>query len=221
MCKIEVMLADDHTLVRQGIRSILEMEDDIRVIGEASSGRELLAALKTGTKPDIILMDIQMPEMTGIETTRLIHKLLPDALVIGLTAVEEDMSINQMLQAGAKGYVVKSSVVGELVNLIRTLHQQFHIPKASPQHMALHRRAHPNVHTHTIRTLDPKEMLTRREQEVMQILVKGFSNKEIASRLTISERTVQTHLSNIFNKLDVSSRTEAVLEALNGKWFSS
>ncbi|MEZ4709622.1 MAG: response regulator transcription factor [Caldilineaceae bacterium] len=220
MFKIEVMLADDHTLVRQGIRSILEMEEDIKVVGEASSGRELLAAIKGGIQPDIILMDIQMPEMSGIETTRLIRKLLPGALVIGLTAVDEDMSINQMIQAGAKGYVIKSSVAGELVNLIRTLHQQFHIPKVQPHHLARHRRIHPGRQASPMRTVDRKDTLTRREQEVMQILVKGFSNKEIANRLTISERTVQTHLSNIFNKLDVSSRTEAVLEALNGKWFS-
>ena len=220
MCKIEVMLADDHTLVRQGIRSILEMEEDIRVIGEASSGRELLTAIKNGIQPEIILMDIQMPEMSGIETTRLIRKLLPDTLVIGLTAVEEDISIHQMIQAGAKGYVVKSSVVGELVNLIRILYKQYHIPNVAPHSMSIRHRTRPAVHTHSLGTVDRKQKLTRREQEVMQILIKGFSNKEIASRLTISERTVQTHLSNIFSKLDVSSRTEAVLEALNGEWFS-
>ncbi|MEZ4664449.1 MAG: response regulator transcription factor [Caldilineaceae bacterium] len=133
--------------------------------------------------------------------------------------MEEDMSIHQMIQAGAKGYVVKSSVVGELVNLIRTLHRQFHIPKVQPHHLTGFRRAPADTHAHAMRTVDRKETLTRREQEVMQILVKGFSNKEIANLLTISERTVQTHLSNIFSKLDVSSRTEAVLEAVNGKWF--
>lgn len=221
MYEIEVMLADDHTLVRQGIRSILEMENDIKVIGEASSGQELLTALKKGAQPEIILMDIQMPGMSGIDTTRLIGKLLPGALVIGLTAVEEDAAINQMIQAGAKGCVVKSSVAEELVHLIRSLYHQFYGSRYKAHQPVKQRELVPNgMHVQTVAPVDPKKMLTRREQEVMQILIKGFSNKEIANKLTISERTVQTHLSNIFSKLEVSSRTEAVLEALNGKWFA-
>jgi DNA-binding NarL/FixJ family response regulator len=218
MCKIEVMLADDHALVRQGLRRILEAEDDIAVIGEVNTGAHLLEAIEEGARPNVVLMDVQMPGMSGIETTRHLLQLLPEANVIGLTAVDEDETIAQMLQAGACGYVVKSAVASELISAIRRAHTTRSALK--PHFRQRAERYWQVSYQQQLRPVKMRgEELTRREKDVMQILSKGYSNKEIARRLFISERTVQTHLSNIFQKMNVNSRTEAVLVAMRNGWL--
>lgn len=216
-----IFLADDHMLVRQGMRSLLEMEEDIVIVGEASNGADTVEKVQNGLRPHIILMDVHMPIMTGIEATRRIKIVMPDVLVIGLTASEDDSTISDMLKAGASGYVLKSAAASDLVKTIRSARSNRTAIDPTMRNRAdryNHRNAlaeqempdRKNIH----------QRLTRRELDVMKALLQGFSNKVIARELVISERTVQTHLSNIFSKLDVNSRTEAVLVALRDGWVA-
>ncbi len=228
---IRVMLADDHELIRQGLRAILELEDDIIVIGEAVNGLNLVRGVEAGARPDVVLMDLQMPEMGGVEATACISKLLPDTTIIGLTAVDEETSRHQMLQAGASEYVIKSAAADELVHTIRTAtakaaHRHSLLPRANrhfkEQTAETGLAATESVNRDSARENSKSgEDLTQREQDVMHTLMQGYSNKEIARRLVISERTVQTHLSNIFSKMNVSSRTEAVVIAMRYGWVKS
>ena len=217
MAPIQVMLADDHNLVRQGVRKILEMEDDIIVIGEADCGSKLVDDILDGMNPNVVLLDICMPGMSGVETARQIRTLLPDVTVIGLSAVDEDTLIREMLNAGAYDYVNKNSAATELISTIRRAYAKHSgRPTTYSRKKSVHHKP-PQLHSSPYIEQDA---LTRRETDVMQMLLNGHSNKEIARQLFISERTVQTHLSNIFNKLDVHSRTEAVLVAVRDGWDS-
>lgn len=221
MSKIQVFLADDHALVREGFRRILEQEKDICVIGEVNSGKRLIEQIEDGMRPDIILMDVNMPEMTGIEATKRVGQLLPDVSVIGLSAEEEDEYLEEMVNAGASDYVVKSSGSTELVNTIREVHLRQEGEDSSilkKVRQQARRRKKSQAPTPTPKTEHTPGSLTRRELDVMTYLTQGHTNREIAHKLYISERTVQTHLSNIFHKIQVSSRTEAVLAAVNQGW---
>ncbi len=216
-----VFLADDHMLMRQGMRSLLEMEDEIVIVGEASNGADAIEKIQNGLRPHIILMDVCMPIMTGIEATRRIKMLMPDVMIIGLTASEDDSTISDMLKAGASGYVLKSAAASELVKTIRSARTN-----RSAVDPAIRNRAERFNHRNAFAEQEMPEKkntyqrLTRREMDVMKVLLLGFSNKEIARQLIISERTVQTHLSNIFGKMDVNSRTEAVLTAMRDGWVA-
>lgn len=195
------------------------MEENIRIIGEASSGEQLLQEIQRGAKPDVVLMDIAMHGMSGIEATRRLKQHLPNVQVIGLTASDEDETILKMLQAGACSYLVKSMTAHEIVHAIRTAHnQEPWVPTSIQRRLhSMVSRSH-SLHNSYRRSSSPPS-LTQRERDVMQILLEGYSNKEIARRLVISERTVQTHLSNIFAKMNVTSRTEAVLAAMRDGWL--
>jgi DNA-binding NarL/FixJ family response regulator len=220
MRNIRVFLADDHMLMRQGMRSLLEMEEDIAVVGEASNGHDAVDKVINGLRPHIVLMDVHMPVMTGIEATRRIKLAMPDIVVIGLTASEDDATIAEMLKAGASGYILKSAAASELVKSIRSARSD-----RETMINELHQRINhfTNRNSYTERSAEPAQQnihqhLTRREIDVMEALMRGYSNKEIARSLVISERTVQTHLSNIFSKMEVNSRTEAVLVAMRDGW---
>lgn len=216
-----IFLADDHMLVRQGMRSLLEMEEDIVIVGEASNGADAIDKVQTGLRPHIILMDVNMPIMTGIEATRRIKMMMPDVLVIGLTASEDDATISEMLKAGACGYVLKSAAASELVKTIRSARSDRTAIDPTMRNRAdryNHRNAYAEQEMPKKKNIHQR--LTRRELDVMKALLQGFSNKEIARELVISERTVQTHLSNIFSKMDVNSRTEAVLVAMRDGWVA-
>jgi len=220
MSKIQVILADDHALVREGFRRILEQEKDICVIGEVNSGQSLIKQIEEGIRPDIILMDINMPEMTGIEATKRVGKLLPDVSVIGLSAEEEDEILAEMVSAGASDYIVKSSGSTELVNTIRKVHlKQDAIDSGILKKLRQKARRRKRVEKKQQQLEQIPDFLTRREFDVMKFLTQGHTNREIAHKLYISERTVQTHLSNIFHKIQVSSRTEAVLVAIRQGWM--
>lgn len=215
MSTIQVMMADDHNLVREGVRAILEKEEDIVVIGEADNGRCLINEIRDGARPNVVLVDIRMPGMSGIETTKRVRQLLPDTLVIGLSAVDEDALISEILHAGACTYVNKNSVARDLIGQIR---------KAFWANNHVHRDLKAveglgDDHEDTDKSNDNIDILTRRERDVMQMLMRGLSNKEIARNLFISERTVQTHFSNIFSNLNVNSRTEAMMLALRRGWL--
>ena len=217
MSTIRVMLADDHEMMRQGLRAVLQQEENIAVIGDANSGEALLHEIIKGAQPDVVLMDVQMTGMSGIETTRRLKELMPEVHVIGLTAIDEDMTIAEMLRAGACSYVIKASAVSELVEAIHSAYA--HNPQLTPDvQKRLKRFISKRHHLQQLPSSDD-EGLTKRELDVMKLLMQGHSNKEIARRLVISERTVQTHLSNIFAKMEVGSRTEAVLVALRDGWL--
>ncbi|MCB0115384.1 MAG: response regulator transcription factor [Caldilineaceae bacterium] len=215
-----VFLADDHMLVRQGMRSLLEMEEDIVIVGEASNGHDAVEKVTSGLRPHVVLMDVHMPMMTGIEATRRIKLSMPDVLVIGLTASEEDATLADMMRAGASGYVLKSAAASDLVKTIRSVRAN----RTSTEQELKQRLTGYNAN-YSDQAADVKknihQRLTRREMDVMQALLRGYSNKEIARELVISERTVQTHLSNIFSKMDVNSRTEAVLVAMRDGWIAA
>ncbi|MBI1297122.1 response regulator [bacterium] len=215
-----VFLADDHMLVRQGMRSLLEMEEDIVIVGEASNGHDAVEKVTSGLRPHVVLMDVHMPMMTGIEATRRIKLSMPDVLVIGLTASEEDVTLADMMRAGASGYVLKSAAASDLVKTIRSVRSN-----RTTTEQELRQRLTGYNANYNDQVIDTKknihQRLTRREMDVMQALLRGYSNKEIARELVISERTVQTHLSNIFSKMDVNSRTEAVLVAMRDGWIAA
>ncbi|RME54254.1 MAG: DNA-binding response regulator [Caldilineae bacterium] len=218
-----VFLADDHMLVRQGMRSLLEMEEDIVIVGEASNGVEAVERVQNGLRPHVVLMDVHMPIMTGIEATRRIKATMPDVLIIGLTASEDDATIAEMLKAGASGYVLKSAAASELVKTIRsarTNRDAIDDELLSRLERYNHRTVYNDTDLQPESKKDIHQRLTRREMDVMKALLRGYSNKEIARELVISERTVQTHLSNIFSKMDVNSRTEAVLVAMRDGWIA-
>ena len=223
MSVIQVMLVDDHEMMRQGLRAILELENDIQVIGEAGSGETLLHQVQNGIVPDIVIMDVQMKGMSGVEATKRLKHYLPKIQVIGLSALEEDHAALAMHRAGAYSYVVKSAAAIELVRIVHAAHSHA-VTLASRDASGRSNRAlvnsskHKRTRTRTRKHRTPHN-LTRRELDVIRTLMLGCSNKEIARRLVISERTVQTHLSNIFAKMQVTSRTEVVLAAINNGWL--
>lgn len=220
MSKIQVLLADDHALVREGFRRILEQEMDICVMGEVNSGKSLIEQIENGVRPDIILMDINMPEMTGIEATKRIGKLLPNVSVIGLSAEDEDEVLEEMVNAGASDFIVKSSGSTELLNTIRKVHlSQEDLGNTVLKRVRQKARRRKKEENRTPRSELTPDTLTQRELDVLAHLTYGHTNREIAHKLFISERTVQTHLSNIFHKIQVTSRTEAVLAAVHQGWI--
>lgn len=214
---ISVLLADDHAVVRQGTRELLEREEGIDVVAEASDGREAVQkAIKK--RPDVVVMDFAMPELNGIEATRQIKAVAPGIAVLVLTAYDSDQYVFAFLEAGAAGYLLKDIQVDELVDAIRAVHAGESILHPAIARKVINRFAKPEESTYTVhRILD---QLTERELEVLRLAAKGMSNREIARELTISVRTVQTHLTNVFNKMGVGSRTEAVVHALRKGWIT-
>lgn len=208
---IRVLLADDHAVVRQGTRELLEREPAIDVIAEASDGKEAVhLALKE--RPDVVVMDFAMPELNGIEATRQIKAVEPAIAVLVLTAYDSHQYIFAFLEAGAAGYLLKDVQVDELVDAIRAVHAGESILHPAIARKVVDRFARPQESVHTVHAA--LAQLTERELEVLRLAAKGMSNREIARELIISVRTVQTHLTNVFNKMGVGSRTEAVVHAL-------
>jgi DNA-binding NarL/FixJ family response regulator len=201
---IRVVIADDHNVVRKGIRELLSDEDDIEVVGEARNGQEAID-LATALAPDVVVMDIAMPELSGVEATRQIRALTPGVRVLVLTAYDDDPYIYGLLDAGAAGYILKTAESREIVRAVRaTAAGQSAIdPAVAPRLLA--RLTHPAPGGDT---------LTERELDVLRRAARGLTNKQIGADLQISDRTVQNHLANIYAKLGVASRTEAVTAAL-------
>jgi DNA-binding NarL/FixJ family response regulator len=208
---IKVFLCDDHQLVRQGLKKLLELENDIKVAGEAGSGAEALKVLKK-VDPDIVLMDIGMPEMDGITTTYMIKKILPQVKIIVLTVHEDEPHIFGAIKAGAMGYLLKGVSSDEVVDAIRRVNRGEALlqPAVAPKVLK------------EFAMLDKRKIskgdsffsdLTEREKGILRLIALGASNKDIANRLNIAEKTVRNHLSNIFLKLHVNNRTQAALYA--------
>jgi len=208
--RIKILLADDHVVVRQGTRELLEREPDLVVVAEAGDGEEAVR-LAAQTRPHVAIMDIAMPKLNGIDATRQIKANDPSITVLVLTAYDDDQYIFALLEAGAAGYLLKNVHAAELVKAVRSVAAGESVLDPTVARKVLNRFA-PPTHPRAKETiLDP---LTDRELEVLKLAARGLKNQDIARELFLSVRTVQTHLSNIFGKLGVGSRTEAVLVAL-------
>ncbi|MFQ5814807.1 MAG: response regulator [Anaerolineae bacterium] len=207
---IRILLADDHTLFRKGIRTLLEQVQDVEVVGEAASGREVVTQARE-LVPDVILMDIKMPVISGIEATRHVLQENPHIGVILVTMFDDPESVFSGMRAGARGYVLKEAEPEELRRAVEAAYRGEVIlcpiiAKKVLEHFGGDpKRQQPGL---------PYEELSRRELQVLQLAADGLSNKEIAGNLVISEKTVKNHIANIFSKLQVNDRTQAILYAL-------
>jgi len=214
--KIRILIADDHAVVREGTRRILEQEPDMEVVGEAGDGEEAVN-LATSLKPDVVIMDISMPKMDGIEATRLIKAACPSITVLALSAYDDDQFVFSLLEAGAAGYLLKSVRSRELLDAIRAVYSGESVLHPSIARKVLNRFVSASGKPEG---KEPLGMLSDREMEVLKLAAKGLSNQDIAEKLCLSIRTVQGHLGHIFNKLQVGSRTEAVVRALKEGWVT-
>jgi two-component system response regulator NreC len=209
--KTRVIIVDDHAIVREGVRMILAAHQDIQVVGEAGSGEQAVAMAQS-LRPDVVVMDISMPVMNGIEATQQIRQRAPDVNVLALTMHEDDHYVFQLLKAGAAGYVLKRAAATDLVDAVRA---------ASRGEAFLYPSVAKTVVTDYLRRIErgeaerkPYDGLTEREREVLSLIAEGHTNQEIAGRLFISIKTVQTHRAHIFEKLGLHDRTELVRYAI-------
>ena len=209
---ITLLLADDHPVVRKGTRELLEAEADLRVLGEASSGAEVVA-LAAQLRPDIVLMDMSMPDMTGVEATRRIKAGQGRVSLLVLSSYDDDAYVFAALEAGAAGYLLKEASEDELLRAVRAV-----AAGESVLHPSIARKVMARFSAQAPAEMDLTEDLSPRELEVLRAAARGGSNKEIARALGISPRTVQVHLGNVFSKLNVGSRTEAVLAGIRRGW---
>src|SRR5436853_859789 len=200
---IRIVIADDHSVVRQGLRMFLGLDPELEVVGEAADGAEALR-LARELKPDVVVMDLLMPVMDGIAATAAIRRELPDTEVLALTSVLEDASVVGAVRAGAIGYLLKDTQAEALCQAIKA---------AAAGQVQLTPRAAARL-MQVVSTPESPEALTERETEVLRLLAQGQSNKQIAHGLHITEKTVKTHVSNILSKLGVQSRTQATLYAV-------
>lgn len=204
---IRVLIVDDHAVVRRGLRTFLELQDEIEVVGEAADGDEAVAAVEE-LAPDVVLMDLVMPRVDGIEAIRQVRERRPATRVIALTSFLDDDKLFPAVRAGAAGYLLKDVQPQELVAGIRTVHggESLLHPAAAARLMA-------EVASEDGRT-DPSSLLTPREREVLVLIARGLPNKVIARDLGVSEKTVKTHVSNLLGKLGLTDRTQAALYAV-------
>lgn len=217
MEKIRVLLAEDHVVVREGTRELIQREPDMEVVAEAGDGEEAVELSKR-SRPDVVIMDIAMPKVNGIEATKMIKQELPTTAVLILTAYDNEQYIFALLEAGAAGYLLKNVRRSELINAIRAVQRGESVlhPQIARKVVERFRDARGPI----VAEEPGREVLSERELEVLRLAGKGKSNKDIAGDLSLSIRTVQAHLGNIFNKLGVGSRTEAVLLALKKGWLT-
>lgn len=216
MEKIKVLLADDHPAFREGLSRLLSEQDDLMIVGEAADGEEAVE-LVNKLKPDVAVVDVAMPKLSGLEAAKRIKEVCPDTAVLIVSAYDDEQYIINAIEAGAAGYLSKSTRVRELTAAIRAVHNDEMIFDSSAARKVFNSIT---VSKNKPSTDEPSSPLNRRELEVLKLAAKGMSNKEIAQELTISTRTVQSHLVNVFTKINVNSRTEAVLHALREGWIA-
>ena len=196
---MEVLIVDDHPVVRIGLRTMLESEENIRVTGVAASAAEAISSFER-LVPDVVLMDLRMPEMEGTEAIRAMRRMRPEARILVLTNYEEDESILRALQAGASGYLLKSTPHAEIVDAMRKVHRgERYVP--------------PKIAQRLLDTIG-REELSQREHEVLELVARGLTNKGIAEVLRISDKTVRNHVTSCLEKLGAADRTEAVTIAV-------
>lgn len=211
--KITVLLADDHAVVRAGIRQFLEHAPDIEVVAEADDGA-MARTLIEEHQPDVAVLDIQMPEASGIEVTRWVRAHHADTGVLVLTAYDDDPYVMAVLEAGANGYVLKTASPADIIQAVRDVHEG-----KSALDPAITRKLMDHIAEQ--HTAPRYESLTDRELQVLELTAQGYTNKAIGLQLGISDRTVQGHLAKIYSKLDVNSRTEAVMRAVSLGWLDA
>ncbi len=216
MSTIRILLADDHVLVREGTRDLLEREPDMEVVAEAGDGEEAIQ-LTVAHRPDVALVDIAMPKLSGIEVTRQIKHLVPETAVLILSAYDDDEYVFALLEAGAAGYLLKNVRGRSLVEAVRSVHAGESVLHPVIARKVIEHMVHPSTLTSP---QESSELLSERELEVLRLAATGKSNKDIADELCLSKRTVQTHLSTVFAKMQVGSRTEAVVRALQLGWLT-
>lgn len=210
MPKIKVLIVDDHTLVRDGLRTLLALFEDIEIVGEAANGKEALEKVKQ-FMPDVVLMDIAMPIMDGLEATRRIRKEFPGTKVLILTQYGDKEYIFPVIEAGARGFITKVAGTSELVSGIRAVYKgdSFLCPSAARAFIEDYQQRVPELEKQ-----DPYERLTDREREVLKLVAEGYTSQEIADMLIISLKTVEGHRSSLMTKLDLHNRTDLVKYAL-------
>lgn len=207
MTQARIVLADDHTMFRQGLRELIERKTNLVVVGEASNGREALEQVQQ-LVPDILLLDIQMPEMTGVEVARELARTLPNVKIIMLTMYRQDEQLVEAINAGARAYLLKDADASELIGVIERVSRGEPAldPALTTQVFAAMRRLNANAAF--------VQSFSQRERQILQLLAEGNDNKTIAARLFLSEKTVGNRLSEIFQKLDVTNRTSAAMVAI-------
>jgi len=212
---MKILIADDHPVFREGIRKLFDDQDDLEVVGQANNGEEAVQ-IAAELHPDLILMDIMMPKVNGIEATRQIKQLLPATAILLLSGYSYDSYVIAALRAGAAGFLSKGARSNELLEAVRAVQKGEPVLDPTLAYKILSQL----VSTGESDSKPKLEELHDRELEVLKLAAKGMTNRAIADELYISERTVQTHFANIFRKLNVGSRTEAVLRALKEGWLS-
>ncbi|MBV9926957.1 MAG: response regulator transcription factor [Acidobacteria bacterium] len=211
--KVRVLIAEDHGTMREGMRLVVEREPDMEVVGEAADGREALR-LARDLLPDVVLMDISMPGMDGLQAARGLRESCPEVKVLALTRHADYGYLTEMLRAGAKGYVLKQSAAAELIRAVRAVAAgQCYLDPAVTGKLMSGRRAAEGV--------EPKEELSEREEEVLRLIARGHSNKEIAARLSVSVKTVEAHKANAMHKLGLADRVAIVDYAIFRGWMKN
>lgn len=215
---IRILIADDHLLLRQGIRNFLSLEPDFEIVGEAADGEEAIARAQA-LQPDVLLLDINMPKVNGIEVAKRLKELMPQIRILALTIHDDENYMMEMIQSGAAGYLLKDVEPSMMVQAIRRVHagESFVEPSLTKK---LFRGITSREDVKNVPQLSghgDKEKLSAREVEVIQLVGRGMSNAEIARELFLSEKTVKNHLTNIFRKIQVTDRTQAVLYAIKHK----
>ena len=200
MNKIRILLADDHTVVRQGLKALLEAQSDMTVVGEAANGRQAMQIARK-LEPDVVVMDIAMPSLNGLEATRQIIRALPSAKVLILSSYNDDEYVSQLAEAGAAGYLLKQTAATDLIRAIREVHKgkAFFSPAVSKRLLEYYRE----TIVKGARAPRPRPSLTSRETEVLQLIAEGEGNKQIAAELGISVKTVEKHRQQVMNKLHI------------------
>jgi DNA-binding NarL/FixJ family response regulator len=217
---IRVLLADDHTMLRQGTAELLHRELDIEIVGQVENGLQAVE-MAHQLKPDIVVMDVRMPVLSGIEATRRIREQLPEVQVLVLTAHDDDQYIFSLLQAGASGYLLKSAPIHDLIQAVRQVQAgESPLDPAIARKVVLRISGDRTLVAPAGQPAASPEALSGRELEVLQLLARGMNNRAIAEVLYISDRTVQAHLTSIFAKMHVNSRLEAVLTAIRRGWLT-
>ena len=206
--ELTVLIADDHPLVREALHRALDVEEDMKVVAEASDGEEAVK-LASELKPDVVVMDIVMPKVNGIEATRKIKEIAPDTAILILTAYDDEEYVLGLLDAGAAGYLLKSARGRDLVGAIRAIRAG-----ESVLHPNIIARLLKRATVTVVKENKAQGLLSQRESEVLRLVALGMGNKDVAEKLFLSQRTVKAHLTSVFNKLNVASRSEAIVKGL-------
>lgn len=216
---IRLVIADDHALLRQGIRNVLELEPDLQVLGEAADGEEAIRLVQE-LKPDILLLDVNMPRGNGLEVTRRLKELEEPVKIVVLTIHDDQNYVVELVKAGAAGYLLKDVEPSMLIQALKSVAEgeTFIYPTLAGKLLGeINRQEERLLETTRIYERRKEERLTYRELDVLELICQGMSNQEVAQKLFLSEKTVKNHLTNIFRKLHVSDRTQAVLYAIKNK----